>query len=150
MPLIQIPYSRLESKYDLTSIIHETGHEAIVRLDLVSMIPKALRLALQRVGAPKLLQDLFSLWSSEIGPDFWTFCNTGIAQSTSIREILSLPPRHVFNFSWTYPHPPPYLRVLPSFEWCRQLWGKGTWDDGNTNGWICIRLKTCPRQQKEH
>ena len=60
---------------------------------------------------------------------FLTFCNTGIAQSTSIREILSLPPRYVFNFSWTDPHPPPYLRVLLSFEWCRQLWGKGPWDE---------------------
>lgn len=63
MPLIQIPYSRLESNYDLTSIIHETGREAMVRLDLVS-VPKALRLALHKAGAPKLLQDLFSLWSS--------------------------------------------------------------------------------------
>jgi hypothetical protein len=30
--------------------------------------------------------------------------------------------------SWTDPHPPPYLRVLLSFAWCRHLWGRGEWD----------------------
>jgi hypothetical protein len=129
MPLIQIPYSRLREKYNLTSILHEVGHEAMVRLGLVATIPKAFRLALERDGAPQTIQDFFALWSSEIGPDFWTFCACGLAGAGGMREILALPPSQVFRISWTDPHPPPYLRVLLSFDWCRQLWGAGIWDD---------------------
>lgn len=129
MPTIQIPYSKLREKYNLTSIIHETGHEAMVRLGLVTSIPKELKSALLNAGAPKTIQDLFAIWSSEIGPDFWTFCNCGIAQASSIKEILSLPPNQVLRVSFTDPHPPPYLRILLSFEWCRQMWGAGQCDE---------------------
>lgn len=129
MPTIQIPYSKLREKYNLTSIIHEAGHEAMVRLGLVSSLPKELKNALSNAGASETIQDLFATWSSEIGPDFWTFCNSGIAQSASIKEILSLPPNQVLKVSSMDPHPPPYLRVLLSFEWCRQMWGTGQWDE---------------------
>jgi hypothetical protein len=129
MPTIQIPYSKLREKYNLTSIIHEVGHEAMVRLGLVSSLPKELKLALYDIGASETIQNLFAMWSSEIGPDFWTFCNSGMVQASSIKEILSLPSNHVFKVSLIDPHPPPYLRVLLSFEWCRQMWGTGQWDE---------------------
>ena len=128
IPLIQIPYSRLKEKCNLTSILHEAGHQALARLGLVHVIPGVIRAALARSGAGNSLRDLFALWSSEIGPDFWTFCAAGIAGPAGIREILALPPGHVFRVSWTDPHPPPYLRVLLSFEWCRFQWGRGPWD----------------------
>jgi hypothetical protein len=76
-----------------------------------------------------LLADLFALWSSEIGPDFWTFCAAGSAQAAGIREILALPPAQVLRVSWTDVHPPPYLRFLLSLEWPRQVWGRGPWDE---------------------
>jgi hypothetical protein len=128
MPLIQIPYSRLKQKYNLTSILHEAGHQALVRLGLVTAIPTCLQAALARAGAGRQLQDLFALWALEIGPDFWTFCLAGSAEAAGVRDLLSLPPSHVFRISWTDPHPPPYLRVLLSLEWCRQVWGQGVWD----------------------
>lgn len=128
MPLIQIPYSRLKEKYNLTSIIHEAGHQAMARLGLVSALPKAFRYALSKAGAPDAIKDLFALWTSEIGPDFWGFCATGAAQAATIKEILALPPNHVFRISWVDPHPAPFVRTLLSFELCRQVWGRGDWD----------------------
>ncbi len=128
IPLVQIPYSRLKEKVNLTSIMHEVGHEAMVRLGMVRTIPALFRAALQKAGAPAALQDLFALWSSEIGPDFWTFCACGPAQAGTVKEILALPSRQVFGVSWTDPHPPPYLRVLLSVQWCRHVWGVGDWD----------------------
>lgn len=128
MPLIQIPYSRLKEKYNLTSILHEAGHQAMVRLGLNTALPKAFHYALKRSGASDNIRDLFALWTTEIGPDFWGFCASGAAQAASIREIMALPPSHVFRVSWTDPHPPAYLRALLSFEWCRQMWGRGDWD----------------------
>ncbi|TVM03043.1 MAG: hypothetical protein CV087_07180 [Candidatus Brocadia sp. WS118] len=149
MPLIQIPYSRLKEKYNLTSIIHEAGHQVMVRLGLVSVLPKILRYALARAGALETTQDLFALWTSEIGPDFWTFCNTGIAQTGSIKEILALPPNHVFRISWTDPHPAPYLRVLLSFEWCRQLWGRGEWDKWEEEWLMLYPLGNVPEETRK-
>src|SRR6185503_16504332 len=92
MPLIQIPYSRLQEKCNLTSVLHEVGHEALVRLGVVRVLPQAFRRGLGQSGASRLLQDFFALWSSEIGPDFWTFCASGLAAAGAIREILGLSP----------------------------------------------------------
>lgn len=135
MPLIQIPYSRLKEKQNLTSVLHEAGHEAMVRLGMLSTIPRAFRHSLTKAKAPDPIKDLFALWNSEIGPDFWTFCASGIAQAGTIKEIIALRQDHVFRISWTDPHPSPYIRVLLSFELCRQVWGKGDWDTWERN-WI--------------
>lgn len=148
-PLIQIPYSRLKEKHNLTSILHEAGHEAMVRLGLISAIPKAFRYALTRAGAPDTIKDLFAIWTSEIGPDFWTFCASGIAQAATIREILALPPSHVFRISWVDPHPSPHLRVLLSFELCRQVWGRGDWDNWEKEWLELYSLEDAPVETQE-
>lgn len=123
MPIIQIPYSRLTEKYNLTSVAHEVGHEAMERLHLVTTLPAALRAALRRAGASSTLQDFFGLWSSEIGPDFWGFCTSGVAAAGGVKEVLALPPAQAFRVTWTDRHPPPYLRALMAFDWCRRVWG---------------------------
>jgi len=128
MPLVQIPYSRLKEKYNLTSILHEVGHEAMVRCGLKRELPQTLRSGLSRAGAADAIGDLFALWSAEIGPDFWSFCGSGFAHAGAIKEILALPPAHAFRISWNDPHPPPYLRALLCFDWCRRVWGTGIWD----------------------
>jgi len=126
---IQVPYTKLCEKYNLTSVLHEAGHAALARLGLTTALPNAIGEALVREGAPRPLPHLFRLWSREIGPDFWVFCNCGAAEAWSARDILSLDPARVLNVSTSDPHPPPYLRVLLGFEWCRQQWGRGEWDD---------------------
>ena len=46
-----------------------------------------------------------------------------------MRELFAMPPAHALRLSVTDPHPPPYLRVLLVFDWCRRAWGRGQWDD---------------------
>jgi hypothetical protein len=128
MPLIQIPYSRLAEKYNLTSILHEAGHEAMVRLGLRTELPRAFRSVIRRTGETDALADLYALWSSEIGPDFWGFCCSGLAAAGTLQEFLALPASHVFRIHWTDPHPPPYIRALLAFKLCRDAWGRGPWD----------------------
>ncbi len=127
-PLIQIPYSRLREKYNLTSIGHEAGHEAMVRLGLTASLPKAFLAGLPALGAPREVANYYALWTKEIGPDFWTFCSTGLAAPACVMEILALPPQHAFHVAWTDPHPPPYIRALLCFQRCREAWGRGIWD----------------------
>jgi hypothetical protein len=128
MPLIQIPYSRLREKCNLTSVLHEAGHQSVTRLQLVSRLPHALRSDLTKAGARQAVCDLYSLWAFEIGPDFWGFCLCGVAQAAAMRDLFALPPLQALRLSVTDPHPPPYLRVLLAFDWCRRAWGRGRWD----------------------
>ena len=149
LPAIQIPYSKLMEKYNLTSVIHETGHSAMVRLGLVVSLPKMTIEVLENAGAPKTIHKLFALWMKEIGPDFWGFCNCGIAQPSSVREILSLPKNYVFKVSSTDPHPPPFLRVLLAIEWCRQQWGSGIWDAWERSWTMMYPMKELRSEEKK-
>lgn len=127
--LVQIPFSRLREKHTLTSLVHEVGHQGLARMELVRAIPAAFDEALARIGADPRLRRIASLWASELGPDFWTFCACGVAQPSSARELLAMPISIATRVSETDPHPPPVLRVLASFDWCRHAWGVGPWDD---------------------
>ena len=126
---IAIPYSRLAEKYNLISIYHEVGHQALVKLSLVEVFQEVFRQSAENAGANKIVQGLFSNWSKEIIPDFWAFGHTGMAQTSSMKDVLFVPNAMAFTISPYQVHPPSYLRFLISVEWCRFMWGKGDWDD---------------------
>jgi hypothetical protein len=128
MPLIEIPYARLKQKHNLTSVLHEAGHQALSRLGLVAELPEALRAALKRAGAPEPVRDLYALWALEIGPDFWAFCLVGAAEAAALMDLFALDPMSALRIAVPDPHPPPYLRTLLAIEWCRIAWGRGPWD----------------------
>ncbi len=145
---IQIPYTKIKDKYNLTSIVHEAGHSAMAQLGLTHVLPKSIAEALARAGASETMCDLFALWCLEIGPDFWGFCNCGSAQASSVMEILSLPREKVFDVSRSDPHPPPFLRVLIAFEWCRQQWGSGDWDAWEQQWLATYPLEEAPSENR--
>jgi hypothetical protein len=128
MPLIQIPYARLSEKYNLTSLLHEAGHQALHRLQLVEVLSRLVRAALQEAGASETTSQLFGLWTFEIGPDFWAFGLAGVAEAAAVCELFALPSAQALRIAGGDPHPPPYLRALLCFEWCRRAWGQGMWD----------------------
>jgi hypothetical protein len=129
LPLIQIPYARLHEKHNLTSVLHEVGHEVQVRLKLRLPLARAIAEALARAGASRSVQSLFAGWVSEIFPDFWAFCATGMAHAATVRDILALPPAQVTRIQLGEPHPVPFVRALLAFDWCRHAFGAGPWDE---------------------
>lgn len=129
IPFISIPYSRLTEKYNLISINHEVGHQALIKLNLVNVLAALFKMAAKKAGASPLIQNLYSNWSRELGPDYWAFCLSGMAQTCSLRDVLILPQWQMFQISASAVHPPAYIRFLMSVEWCRQIWGKGEWDE---------------------
>jgi hypothetical protein len=135
MPLIQIPYARLKEKYNLTSLLHEAGHQALHRLQLVELLPKRVFAALTEAGASKVVGQLYSHWMSEIAPDFWAFGLTGVAEAAAVCELFAMPSTQALRISPGDPHPPPYLRALFCFDWCRRAWGQGVWDSWERD-WI--------------
>ena len=129
MPLIQIPYSRLNEKCNLTSILHEAGHQGLQRLGLVAPLAAGLSGALARAGAAPALAELYGRWAFEIGPDFWAFCLCGPAEAQAVQSLFALPRREALRISFSDPRPPPWLRAVLAFDWCRRVWGRGPWDD---------------------
>jgi hypothetical protein len=128
IPFIAIPYSRINEKYNLISIFHEVGHQAVTKLNMVEVWKRVFYEAMKKAGAVPLLCNLYANWSREIVPDFWAFGLSGMAQTCSIRDVLILPANMMFSVSTIQPHPPSYLRFLVSTDLCRQLWGRGDWD----------------------
>lgn len=128
LPLIQIPYARLREKHTLTSILHEAGHAGLRGLGLIEPLAHAMRVAMTRSGAPPMVADAFARWTRELGPDFWTFGLAGAAQASTLRDLLAMPRPDVLRLAPGDPHPPPWLRVLCAFDWCRRAWGAGPWD----------------------
>ncbi len=127
LPLVQLPYARLQEKHNLASLLHEIGHEAIVRLRVRKRLVKAMHRALDgRTTAP--VRDRLARWTLELAPDFWAFGCVGAAQAATARDVLSIPPDLAMADS-PGPHPPAYLRALMSFHWCRHAYGRGPWDD---------------------
>lgn len=129
MQFIGIPYSRLVEKYNLISIYHEVGHQTLVKLNFVRLLQRVFNEQLLRAGASPLLRTLFVNWTKELGPDFWGFCLTGMAQTCSLRDVLFLEQGQATYLSPGQQHPPSYVRFLTSVYWCRHIWGKGDWDD---------------------
>lgn len=129
LPLIQVPYTRLTEPLHLTSVIHEVGHEISVRLALLPVFGILARRVCERIVISSQVGEFYAYWMSELVPDFIGFCAAGLAQPASIKEILALPHAEVFRLDAFDPHPPPYLRVLMAFAWCRTAWGHGPWDD---------------------
>lgn len=132
---IAIPYSRIYEKYNLISINHEVGHQALIKLNMVGLWQQVFKEVLQKANASDLIQNLYANWSRELVPDFWAFCLSGMAQTCSIRDVLVLPTKMMFRITDLQPHPPSFLRFLFSVECCRHLWGKGVWDEWEAD-WI--------------
>jgi len=148
MPLIQIPYARLGEKYNLTSILHEVGHQALDRLQLVQVLARLTETALDRAGASPTLSQLFSMWTFEIGPDFWAFGLSGLAEAAAVCELFAMPAPQALRVAPNDPHPPPYLRALLCFDWCRRAWGQGVWDGWERDWLDAYPLDTVPPESR--
>ncbi len=144
LPLIQIPYARLQEKMQLTSLLHEVGHEAFGRLALLDPLRAAMQAELAKRGVSNAVCELYAHWMSEIGADFWSLLASGVAHAATLREILALPPEHAFRLSMQVPHPPPYLRVLLGFQLCRDAWGAGVWDEWERHWLVQYPREVCP------
>jgi len=149
MPLIQIPYARLSEKHNLTSILHEAGHQALHRLQLLGPLARLLQAAVRRAGGSPVLGQLYALWSSEIGPDFWAFGLSGPAEAAAVCDLFALPPAQALRIAGSDPHPPPYVRALLCFDWCRRAWGRGPWDEWQAGWREAYPLATLPPRQRQ-
>jgi hypothetical protein len=153
LALIEIPYSRFSDKLTLVSLLHEVGHQGIARLGLTEPLAELLARAAAVAAAAERdgrsdLEDAFARWSGEIGPDFWAFGCSGLAQPAALRDVVSFPQLESLRVADGAVHPPPYLRVLLAFAFARATWGAGPWDAWERSWLLLHPLGDLPLRQR--
>lgn len=126
--VIQIPRERLVGSGIAASIIHEVGHQGAELLG----ITHSLRVQLQKIQAQQPGKSewwkYFERWISEILADYWAMCHLGMAATTGLMGVVSLPKYFQFRLDLDDPHPAPYMRVCISCAFGKMLFPHAAWD----------------------
>jgi hypothetical protein len=134
--IIRVPRERMVGSGIASSLVHEVGHQAAALLDLVPSLRVVLHGLQKTRSRERKVWQLWERWISEIVADFWSIARVGIASTTGLMGVVSLPRVFVFRLSMDDPHPPPWIRVNlscaigaalyphPQWEALRSLWNQ--------------------------
>jgi hypothetical protein len=124
--IIRVPRERMIGSGIASSLVHEVGHQAAALLDLNN----SLRLALkqhQPSGEDAAAWATWERWISEIVADLWALARIGVASTTGLMTIVSLPRAFVFRLQPEDPHPVPWMRVRLSCAMGHALYPDPQW-----------------------
>ncbi len=134
--IIRIPRERMIGSGIASSLFHEVGHQGSALLGLVESIRPVLRGMARRRDAERTAWRLWDRWISEIIADLWAIARVGVASTTGLMSLVSLPAPFVFRPGLDDPHPMPWIRVQlscalgdalyphPQWERLAQLWAR--------------------------
>ena len=125
--IIRLPRERMIGSGVASSLVHEVGHQAAALLDLIT----PLRVVLDGLGRTRSADaaswQLWSRWISEIVADFWAVGQLGIAATSGLMGVLSLPRPFVFRAVHDDPHPTPWIRARLSCAMGAALYPDPQW-----------------------
>jgi hypothetical protein len=125
--IIRVPRERMVGSGIASSLVHEVGHQGAALLDLVASLRPLLR-GMQSSGAEqRLVWQLWDRWISEIVSDLWSVARVGIAATTGLMGVVSLPRPFVFRVTVDDPHPMPWIRVKLSCALGQALYPHPQW-----------------------
>jgi hypothetical protein len=126
--VIRVPRERMIGNGIASSLVHEVGHQAAELLDLMNSLRPLLQ-GMQRKGGPEeIAWRLYERWISEIVADFWSVARVGIASTTGLIAVVSLPRAFVFRVDLEDPHPIPWIRVKLSAAMGNALYPHQQWN----------------------
>ncbi|MGE0275611.1 MAG: hypothetical protein AB7G68_03600 [Nitrospiraceae bacterium] len=126
--IIRVPRERMIGNGIASSLVHEVGHQAAELLDLVNSLRPVLA-GLQRGGGEdRIIWRIWDRWISEIVADFWSVARVGVASTTGLMGVVSLPRAFVFRLNLDDPHPVPWLRVKLSCAMGNALYPHPQWE----------------------
>lgn len=125
--LIRVPRERMIGSGIASSLVHEVGHQAAALLHLVDSLRPELQARKARGGPHQVAWQLWERWISEIVADFWAIARVGIASTSGLIAVVSLPRAFVFRISLDDPHPFPWIRVKLSCAIGRALFPDPQW-----------------------
>jgi hypothetical protein len=111
--------------YRPTSLFHETGHQVAHLTGWTSSMSSSLAATLSTSTA---LRQMWTSWTSEIAADVFAFLNTGYASVTALYDVVG-DARTILRWPVGDPHPIGWLRALLGCALCRQVYGRGPWDN---------------------
>jgi hypothetical protein len=110
-----------------SSLFHEVGHQAAALLGLVQSLRAELRRIAERRPEELPVWRLWERWISEIVADAWAVARAGIASTTGLIGVVSLPRPFVFRLKEDDPHPTPYIRVKLSAAFGQAIYPQPAW-----------------------
>jgi hypothetical protein len=110
-----------------SSVYHELGHAAAALLGLVQSLRAELRRIAERRPEELPVWRLWERWISEIVADAWSVARAGIASTTGLIGVVSLPRPFVFRLKEDDPHPAPYIRVKLSAAFGQAIYPQPAW-----------------------
>jgi hypothetical protein len=109
--IIRVPRERMIGSGIASSLVHEVGHQAAALLGLVDSLRPILQAMANRNDGDRTAWLCWERWISEIIADFWAVAKLGIAATTGLMAVVSVPRAFVFRVSLDDPHPFPWIRV---------------------------------------
>jgi hypothetical protein len=125
--IIRVPRERMVGSGIASSVFHEVGHQAAALLGLVESLRPALRAMAQQHPQDAQAWALWERWISEIVADFWSVARVGVAATTGLMGVVSLPRAFVFRLDERDPHPMPFIRVKLSAALGEALYPQPIW-----------------------
>ena len=126
--IIRVPRERMVGSGIASSLVHEVGHQAAELLDLVRPLRDALGEIAARGGPASPAWACLQAWISEILSDLWGVARVGIAATTGLIGVVSLPRVFVTRVTLGDPHPSPWIRVKISAAFGKALFPDPQWD----------------------
>jgi len=125
--IVRVPRERMVGSGIASSLVHEVGHQAAALLDLVNSLRPLLQALQHKGGAERLAWTIYERTISEVVADFWAVARVGVAATTGLMGVVSLPRAFVFRINMDDPHPFPWIRVRLSAAMGRALFPHPQW-----------------------
>jgi hypothetical protein len=125
--IIRIPRERMIGSGIASSLFHEVGHQGAALLGLVDSLRPLLRGMASPTGVERLAWRSWDRWISEVIADVWAIARVGVASTTGLMSLVSLPPAFVFRPGFDDPHPMPWVRVQLSCALGDALYPHAQW-----------------------
>lgn len=126
--VIRVPRERMVGSGIASSLVHEVGHQGAALLDLVASLRPPLRTMQVGDRRQRAVWTCWERWVSEIVADLWAVARVGVAATTGLMGVVSLPRVFVFRVRLDDPHPAPWIRVKLSCGVGRALYPDPQWD----------------------
>lgn len=125
--IIQIPRERMVGNGIASSLVHEVGHQGSELLGLANSLRPVLRGLRHGEGVEAVVWEFWERWISEILADLWSVARVGVAGTTGLMGVVSLPRPFVFRVNLDDPHPIPWIRVKLSAALGEALYPDPQW-----------------------
>lgn len=125
--VIRLPRERMIGSGIASSLVHEVGHQAAELLQLLPSLRRSLAHRPAHSPLQRFVWGMWGRWLSEVVADLWAVARVGVASTTGLMSLVSLPRVFVFRPNVDDPHPTPWIRVKLSCAFGDALYPHRQW-----------------------